>query len=230
MSARLTARTYFASSSITTFPNLGDWQRTLAAEKRGSYSTSVSLFSQPIDKFRWSKHTGITRRDSGYSSDTLADESDADADADAAATPHADRLSVSTLAAAASTASPRRKSDGASPDVFHTAILQVPIKLPLSRKTFVPTFHSCLLSRVYILQLAITLSSGSAGSSTINLSVPLQVAVDRDAAFDADLPSFEAAVEEAEADEHLRPRLLSVPRQQFQETSVLPGYGDSGGG
>jgi hypothetical protein len=112
--------------------------------------------------------------------------------------------------------------------VVHSAILQVPIKLPLHKKTFIPTFHSCIASRVYTLQLALSVSSGTT-SSTINLSVPLQVAVDMDDQQGMGLPSFETAVEEAAADEYLRPRMLSVPDVHYQQTSTLPGYGEIDG-
>ncbi len=77
-----------------------------------------------------------------------------------------------------------------------------------------------------MLHLALTLAAGSATTTTLNLALPLQVAVDNDGPATADpgLPSFEAAVEEAEADEYLRPRLFSVPDDQFRESSTLPGY------
>ncbi len=209
VSAKVSAHTHFASGPISTFPNLGDWQRSISAEKRGSYSTSVSLFSQAIDMFKWSEHANLARRDSGYSSDGGPGyETDrTELASDQRRSRHVGKK-------------PRRST----PDVFHSAILQVPIKLPLDRKIFVPTFHSCIASRVYILQLTVMLSAGPI-SSTVNLSVPLQISVEGDMQDNAGLPSFEMALEEAEVDALLRPRLLAVPEDQFRETSVLPGYG-----
>ena len=226
VSAKVTSHTYFASGPISGFPNLGDWNRSYSADRRGSYQTSVNLFSQAVDHFRWTQYANQQRRDSGYSSDA-AHGTDDDDDVPAAAT----RRRGSNKSKSSSSSNRRRSAAAATAagHVGYTAILQVPIKLPLAKKTFLPTFHSCIASRVYVLHLAVTLGSGSSTGSatTINLAVPLQVAVDlADAALDAALPSFETAVEDAEVDEYLRPRRLTVPDEQFRETSVLPGYGD----
>ncbi|KAK2067731.1 hypothetical protein P8C59_001444 [Phyllachora maydis] len=114
-------------------------------------------------------------------------------------------------------------SSSSSPALLlHTMTLRLPVRLPTAKKTFIPTFHSCIASRVYTLQVAITMSAaGSAGSTTLTLSLPLQVAVEGPAAgADAEqLPSFETAVEGAAADEYLRPRTL-------QASASLPGYED----
>ena len=198
VSAKVAAHTYFAAGGIPSLPNLGDWNRSFAVERRGSYFTSVSLFSQSVDKFKWMQHIeSQARRDSGYSSDHSASGEETGR---------------------------RRKSKSSTSPIYHTATLQVPIQLPLPKRTFIPTFHSCIASRAYVLHLSVTLGSGSS-SSTISLQVPLQVAVDLELQDQGGLPSFESAVEEAEADEYLRPRVLSVPEAQYLSTSVLPGYG-----
>jgi len=198
-SAKITAHTYFAAGGIPSLPNLGDWNKSFGVERRGAYSTSVSLFSQSLDKFKWMQHINPqARRDSGYSSDH---------------SPSDDERSR------------RRKSKSSEASTFHTATLQVPIKLPISKRTFLPTFHSCIISRVYVLQLALTFGSGSS-SSTVHLQVPLQVAVDLENQQQTGPPSFESVVEETSANDYLRPRTLSVPDPQYLATSVLPGYGD----
>ena len=61
---------------------------------------------------------------------------------------------------------------------FWTASVLVPISLPTnSRKTFVPSFHSCIISRSYTLELNISYSSPgtSVGSSSIVLKSPIQI-------------------------------------------------------
>lgn len=59
----------------------------------------------------------------------------------------------------------------------YVAHLTVPVTLP-SNKTFVPTFHSCLVSRVY--SLSFTLNMNTAGAQTsMNLKLPFQIAADR---------------------------------------------------
>lgn len=53
--------------------------------------------------------------------------------------------------------------------VFHTATLEVPFKLPTSDKMFVPTFHSCIVSRAYTVKVVLE------GDVKIDLVVPVQV-------------------------------------------------------
>ena len=98
--------------------------------------------------------------------------------------------------------------------VSHDAHVFVPFDIPAGSKTFLPTFHSCLVSRVYSLKLS--LSVGPANTA-VELVVPVQVAVE---ATEAGLALSSEAGEAAEADEFLRPRTLRVP----DEESVLPGY------
>ncbi|KAK7428458.1 hypothetical protein QQZ08_005077 [Neonectria magnoliae] len=60
----------------------------------------------------------------------------------------------------------------ASP-IFHTTTLHLPFDLPTSDKTFLPTFHTCLLSRTYSVNLSL-----GVGNVTVDLVVPLQIFVD----------------------------------------------------
>lgn len=241
VSAKLNAYTHYSTSAITTFPNLGDWARTdnVTMERRGSYATSVTLLNNSIKSFQWEAKVDNGRRDSGYCS------------------------SDSGGAEEMTTGSPRRLSP-ASPGskdmgLVYTAPLIVPLELPMHKRTFLPTFHSCIVSRTYSLSLNISMvpasstssstSSSSAGSSTtVSLTVPIQIVagdandllmMGQDASSassiatgqyyydDANterLPSFDDALEEAEADAHLMPRVMAVPDMQYQQTSVLPGY------
>ena len=216
VSGKITAHTFYSSGTIASFPNLGDWSQQLGTEKRGYYSTSASLPAIATPKARWTQHlTSVVRRDSGYSSE----HSHSDSASGSGSSSHGRRTSSSK----------RRKSTSAnSSPIYHTAELDIPVVLPANRKTFIPTFHSCIASRVYTLQLTVSLSVGSssATATSLSLTIPLQLAVEADLQPQGGLalPSFDAAVAEAEADEHLRPRVLAVPDQHFMETSVLPGY------
>ncbi|KAK4126014.1 hypothetical protein N657DRAFT_614315 [Parathielavia appendiculata] len=193
VTSKITAHTYFSSGTISDFPNLGVWNAPYLTDRRGQYFTStpvptVTLAEQPA----WTP-TSLRRRDSGYgSSDTESD--------------HAPKSKPT-----AST-----KNGSPSSPVLHTTTLSVPLSLPTDKKTFVPTFHSCIASRVYTVQLSVNLSSPRGGASTtVSLAVPLQVAREQETgavvvvppAGLGGLPSFE----EAEADMHLRPRVLQVP-------------------
>ncbi|RKU47527.1 hypothetical protein DL546_005218 [Coniochaeta pulveracea] len=209
VSAKLIARTFYAGGSIAQLPNLGDWANQVGAEKRGDYQTSVTLPSLVAKKdtgrlARWSQHlSSAVRRDSGYSSG--AEEEG------------------------------RRGSNGSeqpSSPIYHTATLDVPIDMAplLAKRTPIPTFHSCIASRVYTLQLTVSLNSG-ATTHAIHFSLPLQIVVAQDpslALSDDGLPSFETAIQEAETevDQFFRPRLMQVPEQSYIGNSSLPGYGD----
>ncbi|KAI1415803.1 hypothetical protein F5Y13DRAFT_136664 [Hypoxylon sp. FL1857] len=207
VTSKVTAVTYFSAGGINHYPNLKDWHRAFGTEGRGSYSGTTSVSVGPLGEVRWSRHlTAQGRRDSGYGSETPSS-----SDSDLPPRP-----------------APKKKSKGSlPPPIYHTAQLQVPIQLPAHKKAFVPTFHSCIASRVYVLWLTVTLVSGGA-SAHVTLGVPLQIGV---SATDfhrgsAELPPSFEEVEEADVNEYLRPRLMSVPTIDFHQNAVLPGYAD----
>ena len=168
----------------------------LALDQRLAYKTNVPLFNVNVEKVSWRRQARGGRRDSGYS--TEHDDDD-------------------------------HESSGheslKSPD-YHTATLAIPFDLPTKKKLFVPTFHSCLISRTY--SLSLTLSVGPA-NNTVRLVLPLQVSVNlaEGLGLDEGLPSFDAAMaqeHEREVDEYLRPRVVRMPALELQQNSVLPGY------
>lgn len=63
-----------------------------------------------------------------------------------------------------------------SEGTYYTASVVVPITLP-ETKAFVPTFHSCLVSRIYSLDLSLTYSTPGANflAPTIHLRLPVQI-------------------------------------------------------
>ncbi|KAK4465251.1 hypothetical protein QBC42DRAFT_261913 [Cladorrhinum samala] len=189
ISGKITAHTYYSSGTISSFPNLGVWNQPYILDRRGHFFTSVPLppIGAPEKQPSW-KHrfTSTTRRDSGYGSES----SDSSGPTDKAKS--------------------RSGSKNTKSPVYLTSTLDIPFDLPTDKKTFVPTFHSCIASRVYTLSLSIGVAAKGA-SSTVSLTMPLQVAIDGPSNGDTDptqgLPTFE----EAAADEHLRPRVLHVP-------------------
>lgn len=207
VTSKVTAVTYFSAGGINHYPNLRDWHRAFGTDGRGSYSGTTSVSVGPLGEVRWVRHPTVqARRDSGYGSETPSS-----SDSDLPPRP-----------------APKQKGKGSLPSpILHTAKLEVPIQLPAQKKAFVPTFHSCITSRVYVLWLTVTLVSGGA-SAHVTLNVPLQIGV-----IGTDFhrqsvelpPSFEE-VEEADADEFLRPRIMSVPTIDFHQNADLPGYAD----
>ncbi|ETS82558.1 hypothetical protein PFICI_04434 [Pestalotiopsis fici W106-1] len=216
VSSKVTALTYYCNGAIRSFPNMGDWTRVYGADSRGSYPTATSISAIPIDNCNWQQSLkGETRRGSTYSADT-------------ASTNGSDILSDTDRSNHDESRSRRGSKDStkyASP-VYHTASLKIPIELPTHKKTFIPSFHSCIASRAYVLWMTVSLSC-SGNSYSIMVGVPLQVGVESsDAVLESlEPPSFETAVQEAEIDDFLRPRSLVMPDVVF-ERHGLPGYAD----
>ncbi len=63
---------------------------------------------------------------------------------------------------------------------FYTAIILVPITLPKGSKVFVPSFHSCLVSRVYCLDMYLSINSPSATvtARSMHVKVPIQISME----------------------------------------------------
>jgi len=208
--------TFYSSGSINQYPNLKDWARSFGAEGRGVYTSTVSLpsatTSSCIEDVYWRQHLAEqARRDSGYGSDAQSENSNADNNA---------RRSRRA----------GNNSNNKSAPYYYAAKLRVPIQLPAFKKMFLPTFHSCIASRVYVLWLTVSLSVAG-GNTNFGLRVPLQVGVGDSGSDRIDatgLPSFEAAMEEVaaelEVDAFFHPRTISVPDVEFQ--SELPGYSE----
>lgn len=79
---------------------------------------------------------------------------------------HDSAISIPSTTASAETSKP-----------FYTAQFIVPNTLP-TNKVFAPTFHSCLVSRTYALQLSLNFSSQGRGPhlfNSIDLGVPVQI-------------------------------------------------------
>ncbi|KAI7633257.1 hypothetical protein KC322_g22427, partial [Hortaea werneckii] len=57
---------------------------------------------------------------------------------------------------------------------YYTARLLVPITLP-NHKAFVPTFHSCLVSRQYALKLDLSISGTGGIAPSLDLKLPIQI-------------------------------------------------------
>ena len=70
-----------------------------------------------------------------------------------------------------------KSSESYSGGVFYTAIVLVPVILPKGNKVLVPSFHSCLVSRMYALDLKISVSTPNATVTDpiVRLKLPIQV-------------------------------------------------------
>jgi len=178
VSAKIAAYTYFSSGTISDFPDLGEgFIQPYVFDRRGVYSTAVPLRGvevgeQPV----WSTTStssgpstpeqaqpGLVRRDSGYCSSRCSDSSSSFGSGFRA------KRKPKTPTAIPGPSTTMAKTQ--------TTTLSIPLPLPTDRKLFVPTFHSCIASRVYTVQLSVSISVSGA-STTLNLSLPLQVCVE----------------------------------------------------
>ncbi|WPH04952.1 Hypothetical protein R9X50_00784900 [Acrodontium crateriforme] len=105
--------------------------------------------------------------------------------------------------------------------IYYTARLLVPINLP-ENKAFVPTFHSCLISRIYTLKLDLSLPAGMGGN--MDLKVPVQVSSqgnDGDASpgrresISSDLEQDIGSGDSHDSSQFFEPRMLRVPSATF---------------
>ncbi|KAH8703160.1 hypothetical protein BGW36DRAFT_368912 [Talaromyces proteolyticus] len=162
---------------------------------QGMYSENVQLSSLCVLSAQWEQHTGV-------SADTER------------------RSSVESSASSQTITGPSASYSGKT---FYTASIIVPINLP-KNKAFVPTFHSCLISRVYLLDLSLSYQSPNTRviASSISLKVPVQItSVYRnniapvDASADPELSQMR--IEE----EFYRPRSIAPPSLEYLEQASL---------
>lgn len=202
VSAKLVSTTFFGATPINYLPNLGP-RTAYHSNPCLNYTTTNSVFNTPIDKTLWMQQkVDADRRDSGYSSSHVSPDTEAVAKA---------------------------TKTSASP-IKHIANLDIPFTITnTNRKMFLPTFHSCLITRSYVLQLCLSVG---ATNTTMTLSVPLQLGVEtvNDNPQGGELPSFESVIaldEEAEADSYLRPRIRRAASDDAPQTNtLLPGYNE----
>lgn len=209
ITAKLQSTTFYASVPAEQLPNMG-CRDTYRINPTLTYSTHNAISLPALDKVNWEKQSSVSTRRGSGSSVSSPDDYTSESDS-----PHSGHQQSS-------------KKNKKCP-IKHIATLDLPFTLPVqNHKFFLPTFHSCLISRTYVLH--VTLSAGPLNTN-ISLSLPLQIAVEsvNDPQVDDGLPSFESAMaqaEEHEADSYLQPRLMRVPSARYQGNSILPGYAE----
>ena len=158
-------------------------EMTLVDSARGLYSTIMPLASRCVESVQWQKHAGEPKPDS----------------------------SMQRRDSGVSISGQPAPSSAYRGGTFYTASVLVPLTLPLD-KHIVPTFHSCLASRVYGLSLSLSVQGGAVGGSSLTLKVPVQVS-----------SAASAAAEErraSRAEEHevligFRPRNIAPPPEAY---------------
>ncbi|KAH6643014.1 hypothetical protein C7974DRAFT_114854 [Boeremia exigua] len=152
---KLKVTTYYATTPRQNLPSRTHLTYDVS---QGIYAESVALNSLCISKAKWEAHTAasnpapesFTRRDSGISDCSTASDS-------------ANAFATGVLV----------PSSNYKNGTFYTAQILVPVTLT-EKKNFIPTFHTCLISRIYTLGLQFA----PEGGSSFNLKVPVQICAD----------------------------------------------------
>ncbi|KAB8304268.1 hypothetical protein EYC80_003684 [Monilinia laxa] len=162
---------------------------------RQVYQASIPLSSRCVEQVSWVKHL-----------------------------PHPDlSRRASTISSSSSEYSDNSQMSLKTPDrLYYTAEILVPVSLP-SSKIWIPTFHSCIVSRIYSLDLTLSIHTPGAGvpASSVKICLPLQIAARGNRTAPVSLTAEEAAAELADANEYLRPRVIEIPREDLVENSFL---------
>lgn len=147
LSSKLRVLTFYASTARHNFPSK---HTSLLDLSQGLHSEQLGLSSRCMANVEW------TKQEPTRPAQTLER-----------------RDSATSACSLGSTPEASQSYKGGS---YYTARLLVPITLP-TNKAFVPTFHSCLISRVYALKLDLSTTSTGLGSS-LELKVPIQISAE----------------------------------------------------
>ncbi|TKA33319.1 hypothetical protein B0A50_00872 [Salinomyces thailandicus] len=145
MSSKLKVSTYFSSTARQSFPSKS---ASLLDLSQGLHSEQLNLSSRCMGNVEWTKTTTPK--------------------------PPTVRRDSATSLSPPPPPSPL-SSDKYKGKSYYTARLLIPIMLPTTSKTFVPTFHSCLISRQYALKLDLTIPGTGGIAPSMDLRLPLQV-------------------------------------------------------
>lgn len=170
VSTKIKATTYSSIRAVQEIPD--DSTRCSPYERfSGSYHNTVSLGSRAAENVTWRYRVptpAYARRDSGYSTTSRTTSHSSD---------EKSQIYSTTTPITTTTTSTDSSSDNECPLPYYEANIPVPLALPAT-KTWLPTFHSCLVSRFYSLIMNIDIHTpGTAVPPTsITLRAPVQIA------------------------------------------------------
>jgi hypothetical protein len=146
LTSKLKSRTYYATSARHDFPKKADSEFDAS---RSIHGHTHDLISHAMGNFEWRAEDPSKRSDSPARRD-------------------------STVSIEEKRWIPGPSSTYTPGTAFWTARMPMSIRLPNKKHSFVPTFHSCLISRTYTLALSLSLQTAGLGGS-IDLRVPMQI-------------------------------------------------------
>ena len=186
LSGKLKVATFYASAPRRTYPTK---ETMLYDATQGVHVETLTLSSRCMRSAQWARHEpNSSLSDAIFSGDS--------------------GLSITDVVTACP--APTTAYDRNGP--FYTAKLPVPVSLP-SNKVFVPSFHSCLVSRIYVLELCLSIDTGSVGT-TITIKLPLQISAETAASPESPEVRGDRA-EDVQADDVFTPRSIAPPLEQL---------------
>jgi len=198
IAAKLKVATFYASVPLREVPTKSsDFHY---SSVRGIFVDTVPLSSRNLANTNWEHHTTDTnspiRRDSAWSVGSQA------------------ARKIPTA------------STGYKGRFFYTARVVVPVHLPECNKVFAPSFHSCLISRIYALDLYLSINTpqSSVTDPTIHLKLPIQISVAANPTPSQPGQATQQALTAATdaADEFFQPRNIVPPTPGYQERTTFP--------
>ncbi|SLM36827.1 Bul1, N-terminal [Lasallia pustulata] len=162
--------------------------------RRGLYVETLNLSSRNVESVQWVRHTASHDTERGSSAHSVSS---------AVSIPDASSVYIGKA--------------------YYTASIVVPITLP-ENKSFVPTFHTCLISRTYLLDFSLSVHSPgkSVSASIMHLKVPVQVSSERNANAQPLISPEEArAIAARDADGYFVPRSVAPPSPEYTERAEL---------
>ena len=157
---------------------------------KGLYTENINLSSRCLASQPWEKHTSPAS--------------------------NGRRNTRSLAAVATSIPEPSSAYNG---NTFYTACVVVPISLPQGNKVFVPSFNTCLMSRVYSLDLYMSINTPSAAITdpTLHLRLPIQVSAEGNPNARSFITAQEANAITREANAFFDPRGIAPPSPEYTE-------------
>ncbi|MCJ1329986.1 hypothetical protein MMC10_006667 [Thelotrema lepadinum] len=213
---RLKVATFYGAIPLETMPTRSHAYQ--FDSNRGVYVDTIPLSTRCIGGVQWTRNEASARRDSVMSKTQSTSSMSDTAQAGKDKKHKKDRQDPATLP-------------------FYTASILLPLSLPPTR-SFVPTFHSCLLSRIYLLDIVLSVHPGTTSDSSITVSttnfhlkVPIQVAAHGNADARPVISEEEAAsIARREADDYFEPRTIrpAEPGSREQTPPIDPSRGARG--
>ncbi|WEW61990.1 hypothetical protein PRK78_007490 [Emydomyces testavorans] len=208
---KLKVNTFYSLAACSDFPSKSSkmtWNL-----NQGLYSDTICLASRCVASASWQKHTTTSTPPSPSPSPSSS-------------CTGSRRSSIQSTSTSSSTASLPGPTASFSGTTYYTATVLVPISLP-PHKSYIPTFHSCLISRTYALDMCLSYHSPSSTTGfstrqTISLRIPVQI---------TGKESLSAVASRAQelgaqgAEEFFTPRVISVPGTEYVEQARLEGMG-----